>query len=49
MEIIDTLFRGAESALFALLAVKFALASPRTVQTLAAAALNLAMIAYVLE
>jgi hypothetical protein len=49
MDIIDTLFRGAASALFALLAVKFALASPRTVRTLAAAALNLAMIAYVLE
>lgn len=49
MDIIDTLFRGAASALFALLAVKLALASPRTVRTLAAAALNLAMIAYVLE
>jgi len=49
MEVLDTLLRGAASALFALLAMKFALSSPRTFRTLAAIALNLAMIAYVLE
>ncbi len=49
MDVLDTLLRGAASAIFALLALKFALSTPRTFRTYAAAALNAAMLAYVLE
>ncbi len=49
MDVLDTLFRGAASAIFALLAIKFALSTPRTYRTCAAVALNAGMIAYALE
>ena len=49
MEIADTFLRGAASALFLVLSLKFALSAPRTIRTYAAVALNLAMIAYVVE
>lgn len=49
MEHLDTLLRGAASALFVLLALKFAFSARRTFRTHAAIALNLAMVAYVLE
>lgn len=48
MDVLDTLLRGAASALFLLLALKFALHTPRTFRTHAAVALNLAMAAYAL-
>ena len=48
METADTLLRGAASGLFLLLALKFALSTPRTFRANAAIALNLAMVAYVL-
>ena len=49
MEGFDTLLRGGASALFAFLALKFALSQPRTFRTYAAIALNVAMITYVIE